>query len=265
MSELLEEQVTSTALRVDRQNGILKGVKLVGTRSKNGRVYPPAVLAKARALYEGRPIHIDHPESHNPAESRPIRDRIGWIAGVTQAADGSLVGDAYILREHPAAGAIFELAERNPSLVGMSHAAFGQTERRGDELVVTSIREVRSIDLVCDPAATSGLFEAVEHSPQGPRLSAAEVKAAVTKVLEGIGERLDAMTTVPKGDAFAQALRGDGPARSSRVPSGDAFAEAARGEPVPSDDSAAWAARVRGEPEPAGDDDTADFCEQIRK
>ena len=46
MSETVREFVDSRGLSVsvDRQKGIVRGVKILGCRSRNGRVYPSATL-----------------------------------------------------------------------------------------------------------------------------------------------------------------------------------------------------------------------------
>jgi len=52
MTEVLQEYVDSRGveLRVDRGAGVLRGVKLIGLESLNGRRYRPAALADAVSL-----------------------------------------------------------------------------------------------------------------------------------------------------------------------------------------------------------------------
>ena len=52
--ESLQEYTDSrgVAVRVDREEGVLWGVKLIGLSSRNGRRYREAALANAIALYE---------------------------------------------------------------------------------------------------------------------------------------------------------------------------------------------------------------------
>ena len=50
------------ALRVDRAQGIIHGVKLLGALSKKGREYPRAVMQKALPMYEGMRVNVDHVE-----------------------------------------------------------------------------------------------------------------------------------------------------------------------------------------------------------
>lgn len=55
MSELLQEFVDSGSqrLRVDRDAGVIRGVKLLGLNSRNGRRYREGALVEAIGLYEG--------------------------------------------------------------------------------------------------------------------------------------------------------------------------------------------------------------------
>jgi hypothetical protein len=50
-------------------------------------------------------------------------------------------------------------AEHAPQNVGMSHNVLARTTNDGGETVVEAITKVQSIDLVADPATTSGLYE----------------------------------------------------------------------------------------------------------
>ena len=64
MTEHLQEYVDSrgVALRVDRAAGVLRGVKLIGLESLNGRRYRPEALAAAVSLYEGAKVNVNHPK-----------------------------------------------------------------------------------------------------------------------------------------------------------------------------------------------------------
>jgi hypothetical protein len=65
----------STGFTVDREASLIRGVKLIGFESLNGRDYPPEVLRADVAKYEGVRVNIDHPDQ--PTHSRSMRDRFG--------------------------------------------------------------------------------------------------------------------------------------------------------------------------------------------
>ncbi|HEY2838457.1 MAG TPA: hypothetical protein VGJ26_04885, partial [Pirellulales bacterium] len=83
MAESLQEFITSrgVSLRVDRAAGVIRGVKILGLESQNGRSYLPEALAAAAPLYEGAKVNVNHPKSF-PAAPRDYQDRLGAIHNV---------------------------------------------------------------------------------------------------------------------------------------------------------------------------------------
>lgn len=155
------ESTTRLTGRVDRERGVISGVKVLGTTSSNGRRYLPEAIRDAAHLYEGASVRIDHPD--DPEDQRSSDSVLGWLRDVRVGDDGSLYADLHYLQSHPFARRLVEAAERNPRLLGLSHNASGDTDvDRDGTVVVHSITEVRSVDLVADPATTRGLFESVQ-------------------------------------------------------------------------------------------------------
>jgi hypothetical protein len=143
------------ALRTDRQQGVIHGVKLLGNLSKKGREYPPAVIARAAPMYEGMRVNIDHVE---PGQRRSLRDRIGFVKNVAVREDG-LYGDFHFNPRHALADQIAWDAENAPQNLGFSHDTRGVVRNVRGRAVVESIDQVLSVDLVANPATTDGLFE----------------------------------------------------------------------------------------------------------
>ena len=145
--------------RVDREKGILFGVKILGLESQNQRRYLPEAAKAALAMYEGLAVNVDHPK--RPEDSRSAHDRFGWFENVRVAKDGGLTGDFHMLDPgDPLSVKVMNAADQNPSLFGFSHNAEGEghTDASG-VYIVEKITEVRSVDLVAEPATTNGLFE----------------------------------------------------------------------------------------------------------
>lgn len=163
MSELLQEYVDSGSqrLRVDRAAGVIRGVKLLGLASRNGRRYREEALTDAVGLYEGAKVNINHPKGH-PLSPRDYQDRLGVVRGVEFRAGEGLFGDLHFNPKHTLSEQLVWDAEHAPQNVGMSHNVLARTKRSGDETVVEAITKVQSIDLVADPATTSGLYEQEE-------------------------------------------------------------------------------------------------------
>jgi hypothetical protein len=148
---------------VDREAGVIRGVKVLGRTSRNGREYSDRALAEAAKFYEGIGVNLNHPDRRETASERPVEAGFGWLAGIEVKADG-VFGDLHFLKSHPQAAVIVEAAERNPKRFGLSHNAEGRIARKDGRNVVESIEKVRSVDVVQNPATNSGLFESKEHT-----------------------------------------------------------------------------------------------------
>ncbi len=161
-------------VRVDRTAGVIRGVKILGLRSRNGRVYLPEALAQAAPLYEEAKVNLNHPKDR-PHRPRDYQDRIGAIRNV-QLRDGEgLFADFHFNPKHALAEQLAWDAEHAPGNVGFSHHVQARTARRGDEVVVEAITRVESVDLVADPATTNGLFEGRAGAEPLPGLASLSV------------------------------------------------------------------------------------------
>jgi hypothetical protein len=162
MTEVLQEYADSrgVTLRVDRAGGVLRGVKLIGMESLNGRRYRAEALAAAVSLYEGAKVNVNHPKE-GPLAPRDYRDRLGVIRQVEFRPGEGLFGNLHFNPKHALAEQLAWDAENNPRNVGFSHNVLARLSREGEQTLVEAIMHVQSVDLVADPAATQGLFE--EH------------------------------------------------------------------------------------------------------
>lgn len=160
MDERLQEFVSSrnVEMRVDRQSGVIRGVKLLGLASRNGRRYLPAALAQAVSLYEDAKVNVNHPKG-NPLASRDYQDRLGSIRKVRVREGEGLFGDLHFNPKHGLAEQLLWDATHAPENVGFSHNVQARTSRQGNHTVVEAILQVQSVDLVADPATTRGLYE----------------------------------------------------------------------------------------------------------
>ncbi len=244
MTETLQELFDSRGVRmgVDRHSGVIRGVKILGLESRNGRTYLPEALAAAAPLYEGAKVNVNHPKG-GPAGPRDYQDRIGVIRSVKAGGDG-LFADFHFNPKHALAEQLVWDAEHAPENVGFSHNVEARTTRRGDRVVVEAITRVQSVDLVADPATTRGLFEA----EAGPRRARPFVRAPT----EGwSGERSGrsraahaggpeaGLSAIGRGDCrragrrVAAAGGGSGPADPGRVAPSEAQGGAAVAPRIP--------------------------------
>lgn len=195
--------------RVDRERCVIRDVKILGMTSKNGRRYTREAIRQAAQLYEGRKVKANHPEKPNAIRS--VDDTLGWFEGIYEAEDGLYAREFHYLQSHPMSARIVEAADRNPDLFGFSHNIQGDTrdEPDGTETVLR-ITEVRSVDLVDEPATTGGLFEGARRmrlrdyfeALRLPRLKGEKGKARLKRLFEGgmMDADMDAPADTPPPD-----------------------------------------------------------------
>lgn len=275
-STLIERAALGTPSAVDESAGVLRGVKVLGLESRNGRRYMPEAVRSAAPLYEGAAVRVDHPD--DPDAQRPVSSTIGWLRNIRFIEGRGLYGDLHVLTTHPLSKQLFEAARRNPRLLGLSHNATGDCDREGRTLVVRAITEVRSVDLVSDPATTRGLFESYQGAtmPQ-PQLfdtptdpdagSGGEspdaalrkgFRAAMIGVLDGQGDKKTKLGKLRDLLAAAEKLLDAGediPEEEEPVDNPDAEADAAGDHAEPDGD----------EEQPLEEAEGADYCPPKKK
>jgi hypothetical protein len=171
--------------RVDREAGIVRGVKILGSQSRNRRTYPPNLLRERFTLYEGSQVYTDHDYTMlKTGKARPMGQWGGVLRDVSFRND-SIHGDLHCLRETPAGRVILEAAARCADKFGLSpmHEIIARKEKDGSE-TVTDILEVLSVDAVTRPATTRTLFEAEGDMPEQPEPT--EVKAAAAPAVMSV-------------------------------------------------------------------------------
>lgn len=217
--EWLQEYASSRGLtlRVDRTQSLIRGVKILGLESRNGRSYIPEALAAAAALYEGAKVNVNHPRAAASAP-RDYQDRLGAIRGVSFRAGEGLFADLHYNPKHALAEQLAWDAEHAPEHVGLSHNVEARTAQREGRTVVEAILAVQSVDLVADPATTSGLFESTADTPalQAPSEAATVQEEAsvaldeVTRLEQTVEQLRQAARRRERLDEAAECLRQHG-------------------------------------------------------
>lgn len=143
---------------VELKDNLIKGVKILGIKSKNGRTYPLEVMQKSLHMYENAIVALDHVQHDKP---RSVTDIFGRIKNPRMTKDG-IVGDLEYNNQHPYAKAFEYFVDNDPAAVGLSHEAVARTKmdyKTGEE-IVEDIVEVEAVSLVANPATNpKGLFE----------------------------------------------------------------------------------------------------------
>lgn len=160
--EQIVESLAGVGACVDAAAGVIRGVKLIGFESKNGRYYKPDTLRAAVSHYEGVKVNIDHPEG-DPGKPRGVRDRLGVIRSARFVDGKGVFGDFHYNPKHALAEQVAWEAEHNPEALGFSHNALLKMGRpKNGKAQVESVISVRSVDLVADPATTRSFYESEE-------------------------------------------------------------------------------------------------------
>jgi len=168
--------------RIDQEAGIIYGVKVLGQQSRNGRVYEASAIEKALPLYEGVTVNLNHQKldpSNRVQQDRPIQDRWGVLRNARMI-EGALYADLHYLKNHPMTPQLIEAAERFPDTFGLSHDAAGDEQMIDGQRRVVELMDVRSVDVVADPATNNGLFESHNRNQA--------MKKKFKAILESCGE-----------------------------------------------------------------------------
>lgn len=159
------QESTAGFAQIDREAGVIRGVKILGLKSRNkrgSRRYLKEASSAGAPLYEGRKVYIDHVQLvEGKAPARPTRERWGKLVNVAPDESGELYGDLEYLKSHELTEQILEAAERFNDF-GLSHDADGKVRESEGEEVVYELTKVFSVDVVQEPATNRNLFESLE-------------------------------------------------------------------------------------------------------
>ena len=147
------------------QKGLLDDVLILTWDSRNGLHYPKEVVARDIRHYEGAKVNLDHRSlpagSNGEINDVPVSSRFGSLQNCRVVSEG-LRATLKFNPHHSFAKEFMWWATNDPKGVGMSHFARvskSPQNRNGKVVnVVESILQVASVDIVADPATTTGLF-----------------------------------------------------------------------------------------------------------
>lgn len=233
---------SAATLDVDDEAGVIRGVKILGRSSVNGRRYTPEAIANAQSLYEGAPVYVNHPKK--PGDMRDYNDR-GGVLKSTRIVEGELFGDMHTNPQSERGKQLLWEAKNCPRTFGLSHTAHGYGRQDGKVWVCEEIAQVHSVDVVTRPATTKGLFEsegnmdgedmaggAAVETPSPTAAVEDSFKAAINAVVEGDGEDAEKLKKIKallkaKSDAIA-AVNGES-STPAEAPADDAETPVAEG------------------------------------
>jgi hypothetical protein len=166
--------LSADADKIDRESGVLRGVKIMGSRSKHGYDFESSAIAANRSRFEGMAVGLDHDYKAGPLT---IDHTWGTLRDVD--ATGSR-GDLHFNKSHPRTEQILENIEREIGPVSLSpvYEQFTEENRSGRRVVTSFV--AKRIDVVVGGATTRTMFEQADTDPLRKELD--EVKAELKKV-----------------------------------------------------------------------------------
>ena len=197
---LIEARPAGPFGRLD-DDGIIRNTVMITSRSSNGkggRRYSDKALQSIARMSEGLPAYANHVAPDVAFKPRDVRDLIGRHQNVrvVKFGDGTskVLSDLHVLEHHRPW--VMALAQSLPDVVGNSLVSKGSVKMEGDTEVVDDILQVRSADLVSDPASTNGLFEST-----GGRADVRTLAAAVptARLMREYGLDFSPFTPLPPG------------------------------------------------------------------
>src|SRR5262245_33474531 len=115
--ERVQVQGALSGAKVDRERGVIYGVKLSGFSSLNGNAYTAEAFRRAISKYEGTTIFYHHVVKGEPK----VEDVAGRIHNPRLDSNGEPRGDAHLLISHPMTARVLEAAATDQTLFGFSH------------------------------------------------------------------------------------------------------------------------------------------------
>lgn len=200
---------------LSEETGIVRGVKLLGLRSKNRRNYnTKGVQTTAKTLLEGARVYIDHPAA--PETPRSYRDSFGVIESVEFRPGAGHFGNIKYNPDHSLSKQFVWDVKNNPTALGMSINAKikpGRSDPNGDT-IVEGLELVRSVDIVTKPATADGIFESEESVEESEvmdlktlREKHPELESQILEAHKSSTKESDELATLKKrlADALEQA------------------------------------------------------------
>jgi hypothetical protein len=146
------------ASRIDEQNGIIKDVKVLGRKSKNGKEYLDPAHDDAVRLCEGAIVYRNH-QYDDSLPGRMVEERLGFLRGLYKKNGETYAKELVLNPETGYYKTFLWEAKNNPRKLGLSIYGDGDGKRVAGTFQVNKIYDVYSVDVVDDPATGSTLWE----------------------------------------------------------------------------------------------------------
>lgn len=175
-------------LQIEQATDNKMTVKICGLTSRNKREYPIHVLQEAMPMYQDHPVYLDHAERQI---NRKYIERVGHLSNLEIKADG-LYAMLNINPHHQLAESLRYDFEHNTKKLGISQVVDAQMA--GSKVV--KILEVKSVDIVNNPATTRSLKEEEEPEEAPKEEEPKEETHDLQAVMDAIAELKTMLTSM---------------------------------------------------------------------
>jgi len=191
-------EVTALGGTVDEEGRALLDVAVLGAKSRNGRTYSEGALSSAAAVFEGAKVFLNH-RPRGSREPHKVQDFVGRLSGLHRAEGGQVRARRLNVVVEAHWPLVRDLATKDPTAAGLSIVADGETRGK----TVTRITASESVDLVSDPAATSGLFEEKENEVNRDEVIASLTLDELRKLREDLVSDVEAVVAKAKDEKLS--------------------------------------------------------------
>jgi len=193
----LTERADFTGANINKETGVISGVRVLNPVSKNKRDYSPQAVKDVIGLAEGARVFDQH-SSTSPG-SRKSGDMLGMLRNVREVRNGA-TADLQVSAKAPW---LLEDAKRMPESIMLSINAKGRgrIQPGNGRLLVESVSKLNSVDLVPIGGTTTSLFESDQEDEQVDlsKLTLAELRENCPDMVGQIEEAAAKIATADSG------------------------------------------------------------------
>ena len=156
ITERIENSFQNT--KINTGGKTISGVAILNRTSQKGlREYSPGAMLDVATAINGAKCYINHATGKETQGVRDLRDLVGTFSG-GRLDNGTVKADFHYLENH---ALMVEALAGMPNIAGFSIHAIGEThtDKTSKIMIIDSIKQFNSADLVSAPGSTIGIYE----------------------------------------------------------------------------------------------------------
>lgn len=154
--------------------------------SKNGVIYPAAVLREAAPLFNGARVFVKSDDEHIKGGGKDVRQLVGRLVEAAYVSTGKDAGEIHavldVLESSSVSAQLREAVARGMAdMFGLSIDAHGTSKTNGKFREATKLQKVASVDLIIEPGAGGQVIRFVEAHKETDMLRSQMLAAIAAK------------------------------------------------------------------------------------